>query len=112
MPEIHETYEEAEKLKEDGKLEEAVGKLQEILTVDESHALSHAALAVIYGKLQKHDEAMEHAKRVCELEPKDPFSHMQLSVVCQKAFMATQNQQYVRDAEEAMARSRMMQEGQ
>ena len=109
MPTSHELYEQAEKLKEEGKLEEAVAKLNEILAQDESHALSHAALAVIYGKLEKHDEAMEHAKQVCELEPHDPFSHMQLSVVCQKAFMATRNQQYVLDAEEAMNRSRMAQ---
>ena len=111
MPTTHEMYDEATKLKDDGKLDEAVAKYQEVLAEDEAYALAHAALAVVLGRLNRHDEAIKHAQRVCELEPNDPFSHTQLSVIYQRAFAGTNNPQYIQDAEEAMARSRMIQEG-
>jgi tetratricopeptide (TPR) repeat protein len=111
MPSTHEMYDEATRLKDEGKLEEAVAKYQEILAEDEAYALAHAALGVVLGKLGRHEEAVEHAKRVCELEPNDPFSHTQLSVIYQRAFAGTNNPQYIQDAEEAMARSRMIQGG-
>ena len=47
MAEINELYQEAEKLKDEGKLEESIAKLQEILAQDESHVISHLALAVV-----------------------------------------------------------------
>ena len=46
MPSINEMYDEANTLKEQGDMEGAVAKLEEILTIDENHCLSHSALAV------------------------------------------------------------------
>lgn len=97
-----ELYNQAEKLKDEGKLEEAVQKLEEALQVDESFALAHSALAVILGKLNRHDEAVQHGERVCELEPNDPFSYTALSVTCQRAGR-------IPEAEVALAKARMMQ---
>jgi len=111
MPTIHELYDEADRLKDAGKLDEAVAKYEEILGQDEAYALAHAALAVVLGKLDRHDEAIRHAQQVCELEPNDPFSHTQLSVIYQRAYAGTDNHQYIHAAEEAMARSRMIQGG-
>ncbi len=108
MPALHEMYDEADRLKDEGKLDEAVAKFQEIIEKDESYALAHAAIAKVLIQLQKYDEAIAHAKRVCELEPNDPFSHTQLSVIFQRAYAGTNNMQYIQDAEDAMARSRMI----
>ncbi len=85
MATIDERYDEAIQLQESGNLDEAVGKLEAIVADQADHALAHTALSVYYGKQEKHDKAVEHAEKVCELEPDDPFSHMAKSIVCQKA---------------------------
>jgi Flp pilus assembly protein TadD len=97
-----ELYDQADKLKDQGQNEEALAKLHEALAVDPSYALAHSALAVVYTRLKRHDEAVLHAKRVCELEPKDPFSFTALSVTCQRAGK-------IQEAEDAMARARILQ---
>lgn len=102
-------YDEADKLKDAGKLEEAVAKLNEALTADANFALAHSALAVVLQRLGRHEEAIQHAQQVCRLEPNDPFSYTALSVTFQRAFAGTQNMSYIRLAEEAMERSRMLQ---
>ena len=55
-------------------------------SVDLNYALAHSALAVVLQKLGRHEEAIEHARRVCEIEPDDPFSYTALSVTYQRAF--------------------------
>jgi predicted Zn-dependent protease len=85
MSTVEQRYDEAIELQQQGKLEEAVGKLSELIAEFPDYALGHAALSVFYGKLDRHDEAIEHAKRVCELEPDDSFSFMSMSLVCQRA---------------------------
>src|SRR3954462_12673274 len=102
-------YDEADKLKDEGQLDQAAAKLNEALQADPSYSLAHSALAVVLQKLGRHDEAIQHARRVCELEPNDPFSFTALSVTYQRAFAGTNNQQYIRMAEDAMEQSRMMQ---
>ncbi len=109
MPTNHELYDQADRLKDQGKLDEAVAKFQEILAADPSFALAHSALAVVMGRLKRHEEAIEHAKKVCELQPNDAFSFTALSVTYQRAYAGTGNMAYIRDAEDAMARSRMVQ---
>jgi tetratricopeptide (TPR) repeat protein len=102
-------YDQADKLKDEGKIEESAAKLKEALAADPSYELAHSALAVVLQKLGKHDEAIDHARRACELEPNDPFSFTALSVTYQRAFAGTNNQQYIRMAEDAMEQSRMLQ---
>jgi len=77
-------YDEADQLKEQGDLEGAVAKLQESLQIDETHVLTHSALAVHLQKLGRFDEAIKHATRVTELDPNDSFSFTQLSVIFQR----------------------------
>ena len=102
-------YDQADKLKDEGKIDESAAKLKEALTADPNYALAHSALAVVLQKLGKHEEAIDHARRACELEPNDPFSFTALSVTYQRAFAGTNNQQYIRMAEDAMEQSRMLQ---
>ncbi len=109
MATVDALYDEAEQLKDAGQLQEAIDKLSELLAIDANYALAHSALAVLLGKVGKHEEAIEHAQRVCALEPQDPFSFTALSVTYQRAFAGTTQQEYIRLAEDAMARSQMLQ---
>ena len=104
-----ELYDQADKLKDDGKLEESVARLHEALAADPNYALAHAALAVTLQKLGKHEEAVEHAQKVCELAPDDPFSYTALSVILQRVYAGTGDMRYIRLAEEAMDKSRTLQ---
>jgi Flp pilus assembly protein TadD len=100
---LHDLYDEADKLKDAGKLDEAVAKFQDILKEDANYALAHSALAVVFTRLKRHAEAIRHAQKVCELEPNDPFSFTAMSVTYQRAGM-------IPEAEDAMARARMLQQ--
>ena len=53
-----ELYDEATRLKDAGNLEAAVAKLQELVAQDPNYPLAHSALAVILGRLKRHDEAI------------------------------------------------------
>jgi Flp pilus assembly protein TadD len=85
MATVDELYDEAINLQQAGNLEEAAGRLESLLADHPDYALAHSALGVFYGKLGRSDEAVEHARRVCELEPDDPFSFMAMSLICQRA---------------------------
>lgn len=85
MASVEQRYDEAIELQQQGKLEEAVAKLEELRGESPDYALAHSALSVYYGKLGRHDEAVTEAKRVCELEPDDSFSFMSMSLICQRA---------------------------
>ena len=102
MPTNEQLYDEADKLKDDGKLEEAVAKLLELVAQDPNYALAHSALAVVYGRLKRHDDAIRHGLIVCQLEPNDPFSFTAMSVTYQRGGK-------IPEAEDAMAKARIMQ---
>lgn len=104
MSPADQTYDAAIKLKDAGKLDEAAAKLTEILAAEPNHVLTHSALAVLCQKLGRLEDAVNHARKVTELEPNDPFSFTQLSVICQRCGK-------IMEAEDAMAKSRMMQGG-
>jgi len=80
-------YDEAIDLQQAGKVDEAVSKLEELIVTYPDYALAYSGLSVFYGKLGRHAEAVEHARKVCELESEDPFSYMALSLICQRAGM-------------------------
>ena len=111
MADLTHLYDEADKLKQEGDLEGAAAKLQQALTEDENYALAHSALAVVMQRLGKHEEAIQHAQKVCELEPDEPFSFTAMSVTYQRAYTGTNNMDYIRLAEEAMEKSRILAQG-
>lgn len=109
MADLTEMYNEADRLKDEGKFDEAIEKLTAILAEDENHVLAHLALAVVYGKVGKHEEAVSHGQKACELEPEEAFNFTALSVTYQRAFAGTQNHDYIRLAEDAMAKANALQ---
>jgi len=102
MPTNEEIYEEADRLKDAGKLDEAAAKLEELAAKDPNYVLAHSALAMLYVKLKRYEDAIQHAIKACELEPNDAFNFTALSVTFQRAGK-------IPEAEDAMARARMMQ---
>ena len=108
MADVNQLYDEADQLQEQGDLEGAAAKLAEALEIDGNYALAHSALAVVLQRLGKHEEAIQHAVRVCELEADDPFSFTAMSVTYQRAYAGTNNMEYIRLAEEAMEKSRLL----
>ena len=104
MPTAHELYDEAIHMKDEGNLDGAVAKLREVLGVDAGHTDTHSALAVYLQKLGDFEGAIEHAKKVVELLPQDPFSYTQLSVIYMRCGR-------IPEAEEAKARAHMAQMG-
>lgn len=99
-----ERYAAAEQIKDAGDLAGAVGALETLVADHPDFALAHSALAAWCTRLERHDDAVRHARRVCELEPGDPFSYTALSVACMRAGR-------IPEAEEALSRSRTLQGG-
>lgn len=97
-------YAAAEVLKNAGDLAGAVAALQDVVADHPDFALAHSALAAWCTRLERHDEAVQHARRVVDLEPRDPFSYTALSVACMRGGR-------IAEAEDALARSRMLQGG-
>lgn len=109
MSDVNQLYNQAEQLKDDGKLDEAIQKLQDLLAVDSTHVLSHLALAVLYGRVGQHEKAIEHGQKACQLDPDDAFNFTAMSVTFQRAWQGTQRAEYIHMAEEAMARAHALQ---
>lgn len=108
MPEIFELYNEAEQLKDQGKTDDAVRLLEEILKQDSQHVLSHLTLARIFTQTGRHAEAILHGQKACEIEPTDAFNFTALSVTFQKAWAGTGDKQFIAMAEDAMAHARTL----
>lgn len=111
MADPHALYDEADKLKAADDLAGAAEKLTQALDIDEGFALGHAAMAVVQQRLGEHGKAIEHAQRVCEIEPHDAFSYTALSVTYQRAYAGTNDTSYIQKAEDAMAKSRTIEAG-
>lgn len=101
MSTSNQIYAEAEKLKEAGQLEAAIEKLEALLVDDPSYTLAHSALAVYYGRLARHDEAIRHGLKVIELAPHDAFSYTAMSVTYVRAGR-------IADAEDMKARAHLL----
>lgn len=102
MPTLDERYDEAIRMKEAGDLEGAVAALQQLVAEEPQFALGHAALSVFYQALDRNDDAVEEGRKVCQLEPEDPFSFVAMSLICQKAGR-------IPDAEQALMEARRVQ---
>lgn len=95
-------YDAAVALKDEGNLEGAVDALLKIIEIDADHLHTNMALGVYLHRLGRFEEAIKHAKRVTEIEPNDPFSFTQLSVIYQRC-------NRIPEAEDAMAKAHVLQ---
>ncbi len=108
MSTVDERYSQAEKLKDAGQAEEARDMLLGILEESPEHVLSHLTLARIFTSLGEHHRAVAHAEKACQIEPTEGFNFTLLSVTYQRAYAGTGDTGFIRMAEDAMARSRML----
>jgi tetratricopeptide (TPR) repeat protein len=108
MTELDQLYNQAEKLKDDGKNDQAIDILKRIVEQDPAHVLSHLMLCRIYTLTGKYEQAIAHGQKACELEPRDAFNFSALSITYQRAFAGTGDRRYIQLAEDAMAQSRMV----
>jgi len=108
MSDIYTLYNDVEKMIDEEKFEEAITTLTQIVGEDDTFVLAHLALARVYTKTNQHDLAIQHGERACTLEPEDSFNFTALSVTYQKAWAGTQEQDYIRKAEDAMARAQQL----
>ncbi len=97
-----ERYAAAEQIKDAGDLAGAVAAMESLVADEPDYALAYSALAAWCTRLERHEQAVRHARKACELEPRDPFSYTALSVACMRAGL-------IPEAEEALAKSRMLQ---
>ena len=95
-------YDAATRLKDAGDLEGATQALLKILEVDKDHLHTNMALGVYLQKLGRIEEAIKFAVRVTEIQPNDPFSFTQLSVIYQRC-------NRIPEAEDAMAKAHVLQ---
>ncbi len=77
-------YDEAIAFREKGDVILAVEKLESLCADFPDYALPHAALSMIYSRLDKFEDSLNHAELVCELEPEDPFSFVAMSALAIK----------------------------
>lgn len=111
MSDIHQQYNDVEKLIDDEKFEDAIAGLTKIVEADDTFVLAHLALARVYTKTGQHAEAIQHAEKAVELEPEESFNYTALSVTYQRAWAGTDDQQYIQKAEDAMAKGQELSRG-
>jgi len=67
-----------------GELDAALKCFQEAAKLDAGHFEAWHSLGMVYMKLHRHAEAVEAARRACELKPNDQLAHVSLSMALQK----------------------------
>ena len=105
MSTIRDLEQQAERLRAEGKFDQAIEKFVELLALDEKFVRAQLAVAMLYQKVGKHELAVRHAERAVELEPHDGLNFTALSVICQRAFEATRDPLFIQKAESAKERS-------
>src|SRR5262245_29620158 len=84
MPTPNELYDQALELRDRGDKPGAIARLEEAVAANPAFAIGHGMLAKLYADIAEADKAIEHARRVVELEPDDTFSYTALSVTYQR----------------------------
>src|SRR5262249_4688295 len=101
MPDKYELYDQAVDLVAEGKTAEAVVRYREAIALDATFADSWQGMALALNDLGRHAEAIDAAKRLCELTPDDLLAHTTLSPMAQAATM-------IREAAAAGAKARVL----
>ncbi len=64
----------------DGRFDEAITALKEILAEDPRHEISRGMLAAIYLQLGMHEKACAHFEQLLEINPGNPLARFQLGM--------------------------------
>lgn len=99
-PEVIALEKEAESLKAEGKLSEAIEKYSAALTLDDTFVRGHFAIALLYSKTNEFEKSVEHGEKAYSLE-KDPINAAFLSQIYQFAFEGTRDPKFIQKAEGA-----------
>ncbi|HJW70772.1 MAG TPA: tetratricopeptide repeat protein [Candidatus Binatia bacterium] len=101
MPDKYELYDQAVDLIAEGNTDEAVNRYRDAIALDADFADAWQGIALALNDLGRHAEAIESAKRLCELTPDDVLAHTTLSRMYQAANM-------IPEAEAAGAQARVL----
>jgi Tfp pilus assembly protein PilF len=80
----NELYDQAVDLRDNGDKPAAIAKLVEAVAIDPTFTIGHGMLAKLYVDIAETEKAIDHARKVVELEPEDTFSYTALSVIYQR----------------------------
>ncbi len=105
MSEVLELEKQADALREQGKFDEAIAKLHDLLGIDPKFVRAHLGLAVLYHHTKDYEKSVHHGEQANEIEPNDPFNIAALSVTYQRALAATGDMRYKEKAEEMLFRN-------
>jgi tetratricopeptide (TPR) repeat protein len=87
MADKYDLFDQAVDLVADGKMDEAIARYREAIAVDADFADAWQGLALALNDVQRHQEAIEAGKKLCELTPDDVLAHTTLSRIYQAADM-------------------------
>ncbi len=105
MKQITQLENAADSLRAEGKNAEAIEKLREVLTIDESFVRAHLGLAVLYHLVGDYEKSVHHGEQAVALEPGDSFNVAALSITYQRALAATGDMRFKEKAEDMLARN-------
>jgi tetratricopeptide (TPR) repeat protein len=101
MADKYDLYDQAVDLVAEGKMDDAVARYRDAIALDADFADGWQGLALALNQMGRHPEAIEAAKRLCELTPDDILAHTTLSRIYQAADM-------IPEAEAAGAQARIL----
>jgi tetratricopeptide (TPR) repeat protein len=87
MADKYDLFDQAVDLVADGKMDDAIARYREAIAVDGDFADAWQGLALALNDVQRHPEAIEAGKKLCELTPDDVLAHTTLSRIYQAAGM-------------------------
>lgn len=85
MPTADDLYYEAVDKIADGDVDTAIEKYKAAIASDESHADAWEGLSMAYADKEMWDQAIESAKKVVELTPKEQLAYTNVSRIYQRA---------------------------
>lgn len=100
-----ELFKEGSKLKNEKKYEEAIVKLQESAALDEKFTLTLHALVQCFTETGRHEEAINSAKKIVEIEPDDHFAYIALSRAYQRAGLIPEAEYAMMQGQQAQMRA-------
>jgi tetratricopeptide (TPR) repeat protein len=85
MPTADELFDQAVDFIADGDIDGAIAKYKEAIAADASFADAWEGLSMAYADKERWDEALEAAKKVVELTPKEQLAYTNVSRIYQRA---------------------------